>query len=111
MNEDYGSDFITLEDEDGSEFELEHIDTLEHNGETYMLFLPADMDEDDPDFGFVILKVTEENGEELLGSIDDDDELNAIYDIFMERMFAEDEDGQDEDGQDEDTPEDGAEAQ
>ena len=106
MNEDYGSDFITLEDEDGSEFELEHIDTLEHNGETYMLFLPADMDEDDPDFGFVILKVTEENGEELLGSIDDDAELNAIYDIFMERMFAEDEDGQDED-----TPEDGAEAQ
>lgn len=103
MNEDYGSDFITLEDEDGSEFELEHIDTLEHNGETYMLFLPADMDEDDPDFGFVILKVTEENGEELLGSIDDDDELNAIYDIFMTRMFAD----EGENVQEEDVPEDG----
>ena len=103
MNEYYGSDFITLEDEDGSEFELEHIDTLEHNGETYMLFLPADMDEDDPDFGFVILKVTEENGEELLGSIDDDDELNAIYDIFMTRMFAD----EGENVQEEDVPEDG----
>lgn len=108
MNENYGSDFITLEDEDGSEFELEHIDTLEHNDETYMLFLPADMDEDDPDFGFVILKVTEENGEELLGSIDDDDELNAIYDIFMARMFADEgEDAQEEDAQEEDAPEDG----
>ena len=103
MNENYGSDFITLEDEDGSEFELEHIDTLEHKDETYMLFLPADMDEDDPDFGFVILKVTEENGEELLGSIDDDDELNAIYDIFMARMFAD----EDENAQEEDAPEDG----
>ena len=94
MNEDYGSNFITLEDEDGSEFELEHIDTLEHNDQTYMLFLPADMDEDDPDFGFVILKTTEENGEELLGSIDDDEELNAIYDIFMERMFEEEDEAE-----------------
>ena len=91
MNEDYGSDFITLEDEDGSEFELEHIDTLEHNGETYMLFLPADMDEDDPDFGFVILKVTEENGEELLGSIDDDDELEAVYQALMDLIYQDEE--------------------
>lgn len=34
------------------------------------------MDEDDPDFGIVLLKIIEENGEELFGSIDDDDELD-----------------------------------
>lgn len=95
MEDDYGSDFITLVDEDGSEFELEHIDTLERGDDTYMLFLPADMDEDDPDFGFVILKVMEENGEELLGSVDDDEELDTVYDIFMENLFSE-EDGEDE---------------
>lgn len=48
MDEGYGSNYITIEDEDGSEFELEQISTLEYRGAEYSLFLPADMDEDDP---------------------------------------------------------------
>ena len=51
------------------------------------------MDEDDPDFGIVLLKIIEENGEELFGSIDDDDELDKVYDYYMQEVFAdEDED-------------------
>ena len=51
------------------------------------------MDEDDPDFGIILLKIMEENGEELFGSIDDDDELDKVYNYYMEEIFAdEDED-------------------
>ena len=41
MSEEYGNDFITLTDEDGNEIELEHLDTVEYNGQTYLAFLPA----------------------------------------------------------------------
>ena len=56
MSEDFGSDFITIVDDDGTEFELEVLDTMDYNGETYKAFLPADMDENDPDYGMIILR-------------------------------------------------------
>ena len=89
MSEDYGADFITLTDEEGNEFELEHLGTLEREGKVYMAFVPADMDEDDEDFGLILLQVINDNGEELLADIDDEDELNAVYDQFMEELFSE----------------------
>lgn len=91
MANDYGDDFYTITDDNGSEFVLEHLDTVETNGETYMAFVPADMDESDPDYGMVILRVAEEAGEEFFESIDDDKEKEAVYNIFMERLFDEDE--------------------
>ena len=51
MSDAFGNDFITLTDDEGNSFELEHLDTLEIDDETYMAFLPADMSEDDEDFG------------------------------------------------------------
>ena len=39
MSEDYGADFITLTDDEGNEFELEHLGTLEREGTVYMLSL------------------------------------------------------------------------
>ena len=75
MSEEFGPDFITVTDEDGNEFELEHLDTLEYNGQTYMAFFPAvegkedgsveDVDLDE-EYGLVILKVIEADGEEQL---------------------------------------------
>ena len=66
MSEDFGSDFITIVDDDGQEFELEVLDEMQYNGETYVAFLPADMKEDDPDYGIIILRsVEDENGDEL----------------------------------------------
>ena len=90
MSEEYGSDFISVTVEDGNEFELEHLGTLEHDGITYMAFVPADMDEDDEDFGMIILQVVNENGEELLADVDDEALLNRVYDQFMEELFNED---------------------
>ena len=68
-------------------------DEFELDGQRDLAALPADMDEDDPAFGIVLLKIIEENGEELFGSIDDDDELDKVYDYYMQEVFAdEDED-------------------
>ncbi len=91
MSEEYGSDYITIVDENGSEFELEHLDTIEFEGETYMAFLPADMDENDEDYGIIILKTILENGEELLSSVDDENELDRVYNHFMQILFNSDE--------------------
>ena len=91
MAEEYGPDFITLTDDEGNEFELEHLGTLEYNGTVYMSFVPADMDEEDEDFGLILLKVVEKDGEELLADIDDENELNAVYEQFMEVLFEDEE--------------------
>lgn len=92
MSEGFGPDFITVTDEDGNDIELELVDALEHNGQTYMAFYPAveeGADEDSEDYGMVILKSIMENGEELLSTLDSEEELNEIFDLFMERLFEE----------------------
>lgn len=88
MSEEFGSDFVTIVDDDGQEFELELLDTLDYNGKSYTAFLPADMAEDDPDYGMIILRSQpDENGEEIYESIDDDDELQDVYEHFMVLLF------------------------
>lgn len=95
MSDEFGPDFITVTDEDGNDIELEFVDSLVYNGVSYLSFFPAESDEEEP--GLVILKVIEENGEELLSTPDSDEELNAVYDRFMEQLFAEDEEGDEDD--------------
>lgn len=92
MSEEYGPDFITVTDEEGNDIELELVDALEHKGNTYMAFFPAVLeegDEDSDDYGMVILKSIEENGEELLSTLDTDEELDEVYGLFMERFYSE----------------------
>ena len=93
MREDFGPTFITVTDEDGQEIVLEFIDALEHNGQLYQAFFPAETedDEDNPDNGLVILKVIHEDGEDLLSTLDSDEELDAVYDLFMENLFDDEE--------------------
>lgn len=98
MSEEFGSDYITIIDDDGQEFELEVLDSMDYNGESYMAFLPANMDENDPDYGMIILRVVEdENGEELYESIDDDAQLQDVYEHFMVLLF--DDEEEDEGGE------------
>lgn len=87
MDEDFGSSYITIEDEEGNEFELEQLAELEYEGRSYAAFLPADMDEDDPDYGYILLRIEEENGEEVFCSVDDEQELAAVYEAFMAQLF------------------------
>ncbi len=92
MEEESGAVFISMTDEDGKEVILEYIDTLEYNGEIYQAFFPAEVEgePDDPDAGLIILKTVHENGEDLLSTPDTEEELEAVYDLFMEQLFAED---------------------
>lgn len=92
MQEEYGGNFITVTDEDGNEFELEHLDTIEWNGQTCLAFFPAEQEgEETPEeeLGLVILKAIQENGEEILSTLDSDEEMDAVYEEFMKELFAE----------------------
>ena len=94
MAEEYGPTFITVTDEDGREIVLEFIDALEYNGQQYQAFFPAETegeDEDDPDNGLVILKVIHEDGEDLFSTLDSDEEIDTVYELFMEQLFADEE--------------------
>ena len=74
--------------------DLELLDTIEFEGQTYCVFVPADienMDVNDPDYGLIFLKSREENGEELFDSVDDDDELDRVYEYYQQIMEAEEE--------------------
>lgn len=86
MSEEYGNNFVVLTDENGKEIELEHLDTVEYNGQTYMAFIPAEMELDDA-YELLIMKVElEENGEEALVTLDDEDEEAEMFQIFSERL-------------------------
>ena len=96
MSEEYGPNFVTLTDEEGNDIELEYIDALEHNGTTYMAFFPVveeDGEEDgnEEEYGLIILKSQMENGEEFLVTVDDEQELDTVYDQFMEQLLADEE--------------------
>lgn len=101
MTEDYGPDFekdiITIVDDDGTEFNLEYIDTMDYNGSTYHAYLPTDIEPEDPDYGFIILRSVMDGEDELLESIDDDDELTDVFNHFMVLLYDEDEEAEEED--------------
>lgn len=88
--DEYGSDFITISDEDGAQYELEVLTTVEYCGETYLAVIPAGESQDDLSMEVTILKSTEEDGEPLLCVIDDEQELQAVYDLIMDSLYEED---------------------
>lgn len=99
MSDEYGGNFVSLTDEDGTEIELEHLDTIEHNGAVYMAFFPleeADEDgnppeEEDEESGLIILKVVTVDGEEQLSTLESEEELEEVYQQFMETLFEDEE--------------------
>lgn len=78
-------DIFTLTDEDGNENQFELLASTEIEGVVYLALQPMDDENDD---SYVILKlVTDENGEEILVTIDDDDEFDRIADIFEDEFM------------------------
>lgn len=75
---------VVLNDEHGNEVEFEYLDLIEHNEETYVVLLPADEEADE----VVILKCEESEDdpdEESYCSVEDQDLLNEIFEIFKEK--------------------------
>ena len=90
MADDYGSDFITIVDEDGTEFELEVLDSIEYNGDTYLAVTLAG--NEDEDLEISILKSVEDDGEAILCAVEDEEELETVYNLIMDRLYEEEED-------------------
>ena len=91
MSDEFGSDFMTIVDEDGTEYELEVLSTLEYNGATYLAVIPAGNEEED--YQISILKSVEEaDGDSILCAIEDEQELEAVYDLIMDELYEEEED-------------------
>ncbi len=85
---DFGPDLITLVDEDGKEHEFELVDTAEFEGVNYAALVPVLSGQDllDDSGELIILRVVEEDGEEILESIEDDEEFDRVGAFFMERL-------------------------
>ena len=96
MNDEFGPNFVTLTDDEGKDIELEYIDALEYNGTTCMAFFPvveedSEEEENEEEYGLIILKSQMENGEEFLVTIEDEEEIDKVYDLFMEQILADEE--------------------
>ena len=85
----YGSDFLSIIDDDGNEYELEVLSTLEYNGNTYLAVIPAAQSADQLELEVSVLKSIEENGESILSVIEDEEELEAVYDLIMDSLYEE----------------------
>ena len=88
MSDAYGSDFITIVDDDGTEYELEVLSTIEYNGNSYMAVIPAS--EEELELEVTILKSVEEDGEPILCVIEDEEEMQTVYDLIMDELYEED---------------------
>ena len=87
LNKEEEYDVYTLTDEDGNESEFTLIGSVEMKGNTYYALIPADVDEESEYLEYVILKKAVEDGEEVLVSVDDDDEYDDVADYFDD-LFA-----------------------
>ncbi len=100
MANEYGNDFVVLNDEDGREIEFEVLGSIEYEGITYVGLVEQFDDPQqqlDSDGLMVVLKAIEDdNGEELLVTIDDE-ELARVLPSFEEALGEEyDIDGEEE---------------
>ncbi len=87
MQEGY---IINLSDDEGNDFNLEVVGEVEYNEDSFVVFLPADMDENDPDYGYVILRSVDSGDQLDFESVDDDELLEKVYAIFLESLDDED---------------------
>lgn len=76
-------EIISLTDEDGKETKFEYLDCIDYNGKEYLVLLPAE----DNSAEIVILEIepVDEENENYI-SVEDQDTLDAVYEIFKERF-------------------------
>ena len=79
-------DIYTLTDEDGKEMQFSLLGSCEIDGKEYFAMIPLEEGTEE----YVILKKeVDENGEEMLVTIDDDDEFDRVADLFEDELFSE----------------------
>lgn len=88
MEEEYLSNVVILNDENGNEVKFEFLDIIELDSEQYAILLPVE--EDDENEGEVVILKIEDNGEdsdeETYVSVDDEETLNKVFQMFKEEF-------------------------
>jgi uncharacterized protein YrzB (UPF0473 family) len=87
--EDERDDIVVLVDENGEEVEFEHIDTIELNGNEYVVLAPLEEEDSDEqeEEEVIILKIEHgEDGEDSFVTVEDEDELDEVFEEFQARM-------------------------
>ena len=79
---------IVLNDEDGNEVKFEFLDLVELDGEEYVVLLPLEQDDEEEPGEVVILQVedTESEDEESYVSVEDEEVLNKVFEMFKEKF-------------------------
>ena len=86
-------DIVELVDEDGNEVRFEHLMTLENGGKSYICLVPVEPMEDVAEDELVILRIeTDDEGNDVYATIDDDEELDAAFEKYLEIAEADNED-------------------
>lgn len=86
MDEEELDNIVVLNDEDGNEIKFEFLDLIEYNSQEYVILLPVEQEETDEPGEVVILKVESDSDEESYVGIEDEKELNAVFDIFKDKF-------------------------
>lgn len=92
MDQENGAQIISITDEDGVEYELEVLASVHYRGAEYLALTPADAADEAQELEVSILKSIEEDGEPLLVAVEDESELEQVYDLIMEQIFEDEED-------------------
>ncbi len=96
----FAPDLYTLVDENGEEQTFELLDAMEYEGERYYALTPYYPNAEDllnDDGELTILKSEFVDDEEMMVSIENDEEFEKIAEIFLERIEAIFEEPEDED--------------
>lgn len=89
MQEEY-TNVITLTDSDGSDVDFEVLDIIPYNDHEYAVLLPVDDESDSPEAVILeLLEVEEDNEEDMLQGVEDEEILNAVFNLFMEKNAGE----------------------
>lgn len=89
-NEEEMNNIVTLKDEDGNDVNFEFLDLIEYEGNEYIVLLPEEEVEESEDSGEVVIlkleKNAEDSDEESYVSVDDEEVLNKVFDIFKDKF-------------------------
>lgn len=78
-------DLLVLMDDEGNETEFEYLDTVELSGKEYVVLLPVQEGEEEPDEVLILKVEKDENGEDVFASVDDKEELAEAFEKFKEQ--------------------------
>ena len=82
----FGSDFVSITDEQGNSYELELLFSFDYENESYAAFIPAPDGSGVPDYETILFHIVEENGEEAFENIDPE-LYDAVYERYIELIF------------------------